>query len=200
MFSLRAKPRSSPSWMLLVAAGVAIGASWAPNPVRAEAERLAGVGVTSGARVYSNPLELQTEATVGVRVSMWLSDQLTVIVDGAHANPTRRTSGASSSFGDVRILAAYHPWRSRWSPYFVTGVGGQFFNFHDAPGTAGAVVAAGTGIEFEASRRWALFAEATANFYRAQYHVYTEFGTAVKSSVAATYATGALSLGAQVRF
>jgi hypothetical protein len=186
--------------MLAALLWVAGSSLFGPQAADAGPERRAGVGLTTGARIFASRLELQNEAAIGLRVSLGVADRVSVLIDGSHSNPTRKTSGASSSFGDLRVLASYRLLPGRLAPYVAAGVGGQFFNFHDAPGTAGAVIAAGLGIEFAASREWALFAEATADFYRAQYHRFTETGTVLESSPAATYATGVVTAGAEFRF
>lgn len=186
--------------MRLALLGVAAIPIFAPAIAYAETARRVGIGPTTGARVFSSRLDLQSEAAVGLRVSLGVSERVSVVIDGAHSNPTRKVTGAASSFGDLRVLANYRVLRGRVAPYVQAGVGGQFFNFHDAPGSAGAVVAAGLGVEFAASRDVALFAEVMANGYRAQYHRFTETGTVLESSPAATYATGAVTIGAQYRF
>ena len=163
-------------------------------------ERWLGVGITSGTRSFASPMELQSEIALGARLSIGLTGNLTISIDGGHSNPTRRTSGTPSSYGEIRALAAYRFLSGSVRPYLLTGLGGQFFNFHDAPGTAGACVAAGIGVDFEANEEWALFGEVSIDAYRARFQTFSESGEVIDSTDILTYGTGILSVGLQYRF
>ena len=162
--------------------------------------RWVGVGITTGARIFSSRLELGSEAAIGARITMGVSDRIMIAIDGGHSSPTRKTSNVSSSFGEVRALAAYRFLSGPVRPYLLTGLGGQFFNFHDAPGTAGAIVAAGVGVEFMAGSEWAIFGEGSVDFYRAKYQTFSDTGEVLDSTPNATYGTGLVTVGLQYRF
>ena len=170
------------------------------SPATAAPERWIGVGVTSGARSFASPMELQSEVALGARISIGVTDRVMISIDGGHSNPTRRTSGVSSSYGEVRVLAAYRFLSGPFRPYLLTGLGGQFFNFHDAPGSAGACVAAGIGAEYEVNEEWALFGEVSVDGYRARFQTFSESGEVIESTSMLTYGTGIATIGLQYRF
>jgi hypothetical protein len=190
-------------WTLLAAtsvrgAGIALALAVA-DPAVAQ-ERWVGVGLTTGTRSFASPLKLDTELALGARVSIGVSDRVTVSIDGGHSNPSRRSSGVSSSVGEVRVLTAYSFLHGSIRPYLLAGLGGQFFNFHDAPGSAGACVVGGLGAEFMANDEWALFGEGSVDAYRARFQTFSETGELVYSSDILTYGTGIVTLGLQYRF
>lgn len=162
--------------------------------------RWATVGVTGGARIFSSSLDLENEFAIGARVVLGLSDRVSIGIDGGHSSPTRRSSDIASSFGEVRAIASYRFLTGSVRPYLMTGVGGQFFNFHDAPGAAGAVVAAGAGVECSLGEVWSVVGEGSVDFYRARYQTFSDTGEVIDSTEPLTYGTGILTLGLQIRF
>lgn len=187
--------------LMLVAVPVALAfgagvASAAP----ADGERWAAVGPIAGYRTFASPLELEGEFAIGARVSLGLSDRVTIMIDGAHADPTRRTSGKVSSFGDIRALFSYRIRERGVRPYVLAGLGGQILNFHDAPASASAVVAAGLGAEISLSPEWLAIFEGSADFFRGRFVTYSETGQELTSTNREMYATGIFSAGIQYRF
>lgn len=178
--------------------GIAIALSLA-GPAEA-AERWVGIGPTTGARWFASRFELQSEIAVGARVTIGVSDRLAISIDGGHSNPSRRSSGVSSSYGEIRALASYRFLPGPLRPYLLTGLGGQFFNFHDAPGAAGVCVAGGLGVEYEAAEEWALFGEVSVDAFRARFQTFSETGQVIDSSEMRTYGTGIATVGLQYRF
>ena len=162
--------------------------------------RWATVGLTTGARIFSSSLDLQNEIAIGGRLLLGLSDRVSIGIDGGHSSPTRKSSDISSSFGEVRAIGSYRFRTGSIRPYLMTGVGGQFFNFHDAPGAAGVVVAAGAGVECDLSETWSLVGEGSVDFYRARYQTFSNTGEVLESTETLTYGTGVLTLGIQTRF
>ncbi len=187
--------------LMLVAVPVALAfgtgvASAAP----ANGERWAAVGPIVGYRTFASPLELEDEFAIGARVSLSLSDRVTIMIDGAHADPTRRTSGKVSSFGDIRALLSYRIRERGIRPYILAGLGGQILNFHDAPASASAVVAAGLGAEIALSSDWLAIFEGSADFFRGRFVTYSSTGEELSSTNREMYATGIFSAGIQYRF
>lgn len=166
----------------------------------AEGERWAAVGPIAGYRTFASPLELDSEFAIGARVSLGLGNRVTIMIDGAHAEPTRRTSGQVSSFGDIRALVSYGFRERGVRPYLLVGLGGQILNFHDAPASASAVVATGLGTEVALSPEWIAIFEGSADFYRGRFVTYSSTGQELSSTSRETYATGLFSAGIQYRF
>ena len=198
----RGRPVTSP-WTRLLLLAVPVVSSLAVGVVGAAPlgeGRWAAIGPVVGSRTFASPLELDAVFAIGARVSLGLSDRVTIIVDGAHAEPTRRTSGIASSFGDVRALLSYRLREQGVRPYLVTGVGGQFLNFHDAPASASAIVAVGVGAEVDLSPEWLVIVEGSADIYGGRFVTYSPTGTELSSTTRETYATGIFSAGLQYRF
>ncbi|MEK7348962.1 MAG: hypothetical protein AABZ94_08825 [Candidatus Eisenbacteria bacterium] len=166
----------------------------------ADGERWAAVGLIAGYRTFASPLELEGEFAIGARVSLGLSDRVTIMIDGAHADPTRRTSGKVSSFGDIRALVSYRLRERGVRPYILAGLGGQILNFHDAPASASAIVAAGLGAEITLSPEWLAIFEGAADFYRGRFVTYSSTGQELSSTNREMYATGIFSAGLLYRF
>ena len=180
--------------------GASILAILGAAPALAGEGRWVAVGPVVGYRSFAAPLELDPEFAIGARVSLGVSDRVVVTIDGGHAEPTRTTSGIVSSFGDIRALVAYRLKTSGVRPYLLTGVGGQIMNFHDAPASASAVVAAGAGAELDLADAWVVVVEGSANLYRGRLVTYNSTGQELTSTPRETYATGIFSLGILYRF
>lgn len=183
----------------LIAAGALFAAGTAvASPTGGE--RWVAVGPVAGYRTFASRLELDSEFAIGARISLGVSDRVTVMIDGAHAEPRRRTSGVISSFGDIRALVSYRLRKEGVRPYLVTGVGGQVLNFHDAPASASAVVAAGAGVELDLTPDWVALFEASADVYGGRFVTYSSTGRELSSTDRRTYATGIFSVGLAYRF
>ncbi|HEU4725056.1 MAG TPA: hypothetical protein VFU59_07135 [Candidatus Eisenbacteria bacterium] len=180
-----------PALLILMAAG----------PSRAEGDYARPVRIAPlvGARVFAEPLRLNSEFAFGLRVSMGVSERVSVAMDVGHSSPVRKTSGKSMSFGEMRLLTTVDLLRGPVRPYALVGLGGQFFNFHDTSGAVGLVFAGGLGVEYDPPARWSVFAEGSADFYRADYYSslssYLDPGSANQ-----TLATGVFTLGIQYEF
>lgn len=185
--------------LVAVPVALAFGAGVA-SAAPADGERWAAVGPIAGYRTFASPLELEGEFAIGARVSLGLSDRVAIMIDGAHADPTRRTSGKVSSFGDIRALVSYRIRERGVRPYILAGLGGQILNFHDAPASASAVVAAGLGAEISLSPEWLAIIEASADFFRGRFVTYSSTGQELSSTNREMYATGIFSAGIQYRF
>jgi len=184
-------------WALLLA--VALTSATAHAAPEA-GERWAAVGPVVGYRTFPATLEWESEFAIGARVSMGLSDHVAVMIDGAHADPTRRTSRKVSSFGDIRALVSYKLRRTGLRPYLVTGIGGMILNFHDAPASASAVVAAGGGVEFDLTPEWLVMFEGAADLYKGRYVTYSPTGEELSSTERIMHSIGLFSAGLQYRF
>lgn len=187
-------------WLLAVPAAAFVLALLAGSVSAEEApSRPIRVAPIVGSRIFAEPLKLYSEFAFGARVSMGLSDRVTVAVDASHSSPVRKTTGSSMSFGEIRLLTTVAILRGRVQPYALAGLGGQFFNFFDAPGAAGLIFAGGLGVEFEPVERWSVFAEGSADFYRASFTM-SNSPSFLTASPRQTLATGVLTLGVQYEF
>jgi len=181
-------------WWVLSA--VTLGVFTMPAHGRAEKDRPIRVAPLVGARMFASPLELNSEFAFGARVSIGVSDRVCVVMDAGHSSPVRKTTGASMSFGEIRLLTTVRVLRGPVCPYVLAGLGGQFFNFHDTAGAASGLLAAGLGVEVEATRRWSFFAEGSGDIYRASFSG-SDYGS---WSSRQTYVTGLYTFGAQYEF
>ncbi len=183
--------------VMQVVCAIEAGGAWAAPPDRG---RWVAIGPVAGYRTFASPLELEGEFAIGARVSLGVSNRVTIMIDGAHAEPTRRTSGVVSSVGDIRALVSYGFRKRGVRPYLLVGLGGQILNFHDAPASASAVVATGLGAEIALSPEWIAVFEGSADFYRGRFVTYSSTGQELSSTSRETYATGLFSAGIQYRF
>lgn len=187
--------------LLLVAmpAACAMGAG-AAEAATPDGSRWAAIGPVVGYRTFASLFEMDGEVAIGARVSLGLSDRVTITIDGAHAEPTRRTSGVVASVGDIRTLVSYRLRERGVRPFLLAGLGGQILNFHDAPASASAVLAAGLGAELDLSPDWLVVVEGSADFYRGRLVTYSSMGEELSSTSRETYATGIFSAGLLYRF
>ncbi len=178
--------------VFLLAASPAVAESVGKRPIR--------VAPVMGARVFADPLKLRSEFAFGVRISMGVSERVSIVMDAGHSSPVRKTSGQDMSFGDIRLLSTVALLRSPLRPYVVGGLGGQFFNFYDTPGTAGLVFAGGLGVEYAPAARWSAFAEASADAYRASFTIFNSSRYLDYESPRQTLVTGVFTFGVQYEF
>ena len=183
------------TWTPWLAVGM-LAAVAVPGPAHAEYDRPVKVSPVVGARTFSKELQLNSEFAFGIRVALGLSEHVSVAIDAGHSSPVRRTTGKSMSFGEIRLLTLVRALRGPVSPYAVLGVGGQVFNFADAPGTTSGILASGLGIEATPFQRWSFFAEGSADIYRASFK--QDFFP--RPSSRETLGTGVLSAGASYSF
>jgi hypothetical protein len=196
---------TSLSWTRAAAVAILMACASGLGVPQAEAapptgERWAAAGPVVGYRTFPATLELNSEFAIGARVSLGLSDRVAVMIDGAHADPTRKTSQKVSSFGDIRALFSYNLRRTGLRPYLVTGLGGMILNFHDAPASASAVVAAGGGVQFDLGPEWLVMFEGTADMYKGRYVTYSPTGQELSSTERQMHSIGLFSAGLQYRF
>ncbi|MEK7316538.1 MAG: hypothetical protein AAB011_10175 [Candidatus Eisenbacteria bacterium] len=184
--------RAVPMLALLLAGSPAWGESAEKRPIR--------VAPLVGARVFADPLALQSEFAFGMRVSMGVSDRVSIAMDAGHSSPVRKTSGSNMSFGEIRLLTTVALLRGSIRPYALAGIGGQFFNFYDTSGTASLLFAGGLGVEYAAGERWSLFAEGSADAYRASFTQFDYRGYLVAKSLRQTLVTGVITFGVQYGF
>ena len=180
-----------PALALLLAADPAWAEPAGHRPIR--------VAPLAGARVFADPLKLNSEFAFGGRISIGVSDRVSVAIDASHSSPVRRTSGTNMSFGEIRLLTTVALLRSPLHPYALAGLGGQFFNFFDAPGAAGLIFAGGLGVEYAPAERWSVFAEGSADFYRASYTM-SGRPSFLSAGPRQTLATGVFTFGVQYEF
>ena len=209
MKSLPGRPGSATAslWMRVgvaqfgaVAAFLAGAAVVAPAPALAAADRPLLVAVTAGVRSFDAEVGLRSEAAFGARFGMGVSDRFSVWIDALTSRPTRRASNETANVTALRALAQAHLLTGNIRPYVVVGGGGLIFNFEDAFDTAGGIGTVGGGVDWRFAQRALLFAEGTADLYRARMVTYSSTGQEISSSPRETQTATALSAGIAVEF
>lgn len=209
MKSLPGRPGSAAAslWMrhgaaqfAAVAAFLAGAAVVAPAPALAAADRPLLVAVTAGVRSFDAEVGLRSEAAFGARFGMGVSDRFSVWIDALTSRPTRNASTETANVTALRAIAQAHLLTGSVRPYVVLGGGGLIFNFEDTFDTAGGILTAGGGVDWRFSPRALVFAEGTADVYRARMVTYSLAGQEISSSPRDTQTATALSVGIAVEF
>lgn len=208
MKSLPPRPggRGPSLWMRFGAAQFATAAILASTlllasvPAAAAEPRPFYAALTAGARVFADRLNLETEAAFGGRVGLGVTDRFSVWLDAANSTPTRMLSRTKV---DVTTLRATVQARFRAGPvhpYVTFGVGGQFSNYENAYDTAATIFVVGGGVGWHLAPRTHLFAESTADIYRARTAAYAPTGQLLSASSTETVANTGLLAGVAVEF
>ncbi|HKQ20374.1 MAG TPA: hypothetical protein VJW75_11595 [Candidatus Eisenbacteria bacterium] len=194
-------------WMRLCSAqfvvGVLIlvhGTLLDPGLGMARADRTLLAAVTAGVRSFDSEVSLESEAAFGARFGMGVSDRFTVWIDALTSRPTRSASTETANVTALRALAQANLLTGSVRPYVVVGGGGLIFNFEDAFDTAGGIATVGGGIDWRFARRALLFAEGTADLYRARMIAYSATGEESFSSPRETQCATAVSAGIALEF
>lgn len=182
--------------MAILACGVLLN----PGVARAGTDRPLLAAVMAGVRSFDSEVGLESEAAFGARFGMGVSDRFTVWIDALTSRPTRSISTATANVTALRVLAQAHLLTGSVRPYVVAGGGGLIFNFEDAFDTAGGIGTVGGGVDWRFARRALLFAEGTADFYRARMVAYSSTGQEISSSPRETQTATAVSAGIAVEF
>lgn len=200
------KPEAS-LWMRLglgqfapVAAILVLAPLFATAPARAGNDRPLLAAVTAGVRSFDSEVGLESEAAFGARFGMGVSDRFTIWIDALTSKPTRSVSTETASVTALRALAQAHLLTGSVRPYVLVGGGGLIFNFEDAFDTAGGVMTIGGGVDWRFARRALLFAEGTADLYRARMVTYSLTGQEVSSSPRETQSATAVLAGLAMEF
>ena len=182
------------------AAILACGALFVPGLALAGTDRPLLAAVMAGARSFDSEVGLESEASFGARFGMGLSNRFTVWIDALTSRPTRTATAETANVTALRALGQAHLLTGKVRPYVLVGGGGLIFNFEDAFDTAGGIATVGGGIDWRFTRRALLFAEGTADLYRARMVTYSSTGQEVSSSPRETQTATAVSAGIAVEF
>lgn len=203
----RRPARAASLWMRLLSAQFVVGVLILAHGTLmghglgvARADRPLLAAVTAGVRSFDAEVGLESEAAFGARFGMGASDRFTVWIDALTSRPTRSASTEMANVTALRALAQAHLLTGSVRPYLMVGGGGLIFNFEDAFDTAGGIATVGGGIDWRFARRVLLFAEGTADLYRARMVTYSSTGQEVSSSPRETQTATAVSAGIAVEF
>lgn len=185
----------------LFGAAVAIAAgSVAVPPVRAEGERPLLAAVMAGVRSFDSDLGLESEAAFGARFGMGVTNRVTVWLDALTTSPSRKVSGEAADVTALRAMVQARILTGALSPYVTVGAGGMIFNFQDSVDAAGGIATFGGGVDWRLARRTRLFAEGTADLYRARTVSYSPTGEELSSSPRDTQSATTVAAGVALEF
>lgn len=187
--------------LFIVATTLIAGVPLLPaTPARASTSRPLLAAVMAGVRSFDTEISLQSEAAFGARFGMGVSDRFTVWIDALTSSPTRKQSSEKANVTALRAIAQAHLLTGPVRPYVALGGGGLIFNFEDTFDTAGGIMTVGGGVDWRFARRGLLFAEGTADLYRARMVTYSATGEELYSSERETQSATVVSAGIAVEF
>jgi opacity protein-like surface antigen len=166
----------------------------------AEGVRPFTLGVHAGVRLFEEDLDLEDEVAFGLRAGLGASERFSVLLDFLQCSPARTTTGAQASVSALRGLTQARLLLGTVRPYLVAGVGGVLFNFDDTSDTAVGTITAGGGLEMSLGKRADLYAEGSADFYRARPVSYSSEGDVLSSGERDTQTAWTAIAGFRVTF
>ena len=166
----------------------------------AESARPIFVAPTVGVRSFDSVRDLDSEVSIGARFGIDASARFGLIMDYAYTSPSRETTGSSASVSAIRGLARYKILSGSLRPYLMGGVGGVLFDFDDTFDTASLTLTLGGGAEYRLGGRTSLFAEASADGYRARTVTYSSTGEETESTERETETVFGGTAGIAVEF
>ena len=172
----------------------------AASPATAQSDRPISVAPTIGYRNFDSELDLNGEITAGLRFGVDASPKFGILMDYVYTSPSRESSGGSANVHAMRALAKYRLLTSSVRPYLLAGVGGLLFDFEDTFDTASFTLSLGGGAEYRLGSRASLFAEASADGYRARTVTYSSTGEELESTERETQAVMTATAGIAVEF
>lgn len=170
------------------------------TPARAAGARPLLAAVTVGVRSFDEDLDLESEAAFGARFGIGVNDRVSLWLDALTTSPSRRVSGETAQVTALRAIAQARILTGVVRPYALIGAGGMIFNFEDTVDAAGGILTFGGGVEWRLARRTFLFAEGTADIYRARTVTYSPTGEELSSSPRDTQSATTVAVGVAVGF
>jgi opacity protein-like surface antigen len=167
---------------------------------RAESARPFTVGLHAGVRLFEEDLDLEDDVAFGLRAGIGACERFTVLLDFVQSSPARITTGAQASVSALRGLTQTRLLLGTVRPYLLAGLGGVLFDFDDTSDTAVGAVTAGGGLELRLGSRAALYAEASADFYRSRAISYSPEGEVLYATERDTQTAWTALTGIQVEF
>ena len=184
-----------------IASLLILGLSLFPiSQAAAETDRPIFVAPTVGVRDFDSGRDLDSEVSFGARFGIDASTRFGLIMDYVYTSPARETTGSSANVSAIRGLARYRILSGSLRPYVLGGVGGVLFDFDDTFDTASLTLTLGGGAEYRLGARAFLFAEASADGYRARTVTYSSTGEEADSTERETEAIFAGTAGIAVEF
>ena len=169
-------------------------------PASAQSTRPIFLAPTIGIRDFDSGRDLSSEVSYGARFGIDANPRFGFLLDFVYTSPSRESTGASVDVSAVRGLARYRAFTGTWSPYVLGGVGGVLFDFSDTFDTATLTVTLGAGVEYRLGRAVCLFADGSADGYRARTITYSSTGEETESTDRETEAVLAGTAGISVEF
>jgi hypothetical protein len=169
-------------------------------PAAGESARPISVAPMIGFRDFDSDLGLNGEISFGARFGVDTSPRFGLLMDFIYAQPSRETTGTPANVTAIRGLARYRILAGSVRPYLVAGVGGVLFDFRDSFDTGSITLTLGGGADYRLGGKTSLFAEFSADGYRARTVTYSSTGQEVESTERDTQAVLAGTLGVAVEF
>jgi hypothetical protein len=189
-------------WMLLFTGLLLVVAMLGalPRSACAQSSRSFLVAPSFGVRSFESKLDLENEAAIGARLGLGVNDRVTVLTDVVHSVPARKTTGRLAYVTGLRTLVQVRLLTGSLRPFAIAGVGGILFNFSDAIDTASGAVTLGGGVELMVRNRLGIYAEGSADFYRARQVTYSSTGEELTTSDRSTDSATTVAVGISVGF